>query len=93
MDRDAHRVWESCNVEFTATGRRHQAAVYSVTSGLLRSSARIISVVNLRQLDMSTWRWQDRNRVEVCVNLSGNGWVLVAHSFECGSETSVSIRG
>ena len=65
---ETHRVWESCNVEPTATGRRHQAAVYSVTRGLLCLSVRIISAVNLRQLDRSTHRWEVRNRVEVLVN-------------------------
>ena len=59
-------MWESCNVEPTATGPRHQAAVYM--KGLLRLSARIISAVNLRQLDRSTHRWEGRNSVEVLVN-------------------------
>ena len=72
MDREAHRVWETCNVEPTATGLRHQAAVYSVTRVLLRLSARIISAVNIRKLDRSTHRREDRNRVEVSVN-----WIRV----------------
>ena len=88
-------MWESRNVEPTATGRRHQAAVYSVTTGLLRLSVRIISAVNLRQLDRSTHRWEVRNRLEVVCELDscGSEWALVAQSFACGSATSVSIRG
>jgi hypothetical protein len=39
-----------------------------VTRGLLRLSARIISIVMLQQPERSTRRWEDRNMVEVFVN-------------------------